>query len=144
MSCLLGGRRALCGTSRKMSSNLKSSNPINQPLNEGSCQPSVPFTILWVSSVQLPSVLKAKRIIQRLWILQLAWDDPVSEYELAHWERWKSELCALTQVQIPRCHFQLHGRKSLFTSSQTRQMRVMACAPICGSSMKIVLFSAPS
>ena len=90
-----------------------------------------------------PVVLKAKRIMQRLWKLQLAWDDPVPECELAHWERWKSELCALTQVQIPRCHFQLHGRKSLFTSSQTRQMRVMACAPICGSSMKMVLFSAP-
>ena len=56
-----------------------------------------------------PVVLKAKRIMQRLWKLQLAWDDPVPECELAHWERWKSELCALTQVQIPRCHFQLHG-----------------------------------
>ena len=140
MSCLLGGRWALCGTSRKMSSNLKSSNPINQPLNEGSCQPSVPYDPM---GFVCPVVLKAKRIMQRLWILQLAWDDPVSEYELAHWERWKSELCALTQVQIPRCHFQLHGRKSLFTSSQTRQMRVMACAPICGSSTKMVLFSAP-
>ena len=34
-----------------------------------------------------PVVLKAKRIMQRLWILQLAWDDPVSECQLAHWER---------------------------------------------------------
>ena len=33
--------------------NLRSSNPTNQPLNEGSCQLSVPFTILWVSSAQL-------------------------------------------------------------------------------------------
>jgi len=56
-----------------------------------------------------PVVLEAKKIMQRLWKLQLGWDDPVPECELAHWERWKSELCALTQVQIPRCHFQLHG-----------------------------------
>ena len=48
-----------------------------------------------------PVVLEAKNIIQRLWKLQLPWDDPVPECELAHWERWKSELSALTQVQIP-------------------------------------------
>ena len=56
-----------------------------------------------------PVVLEAKKIMQRLWKLQLAWDDPVPECELIHWERWKSELSPLTQVQIPRCHFQLHG-----------------------------------
>jgi len=56
-----------------------------------------------------PVVLEAKKIMQRLWKLQLGWDDPVPECELAHWERWKSELSALTQVQIPRCHFQLCG-----------------------------------
>ena len=48
-----------------------------------------------------PVVLEAKNIIQRLWKLQLPWDDPVPECELAYWERWKSELSALTQVQIP-------------------------------------------
>ena len=55
-----------------------------------------------------PVVLEAKKIMQWLWKLQLAWDDPVPECELIHWERWKSELSALTQVQILRCHFQLH------------------------------------
>ena len=33
-----------------------------------------------------PVVLKAKKIMQRLWKLQLAWDDPIPECELAHWE----------------------------------------------------------
>ena len=108
MSYLLRGRWEFCGTSRKMSFNLKSSSLTNQLLNEGSCQLSVPFTILRVSSV-CPVVLEAKKIMQQLWKLQLAWDDPVPECELIHWERWKSELSALTQVQIPRCHFQLHG-----------------------------------
>ncbi|KAL9975992.1 hypothetical protein ACROYT_G013221 [Oculina patagonica] len=56
-----------------------------------------------------PVVLEAKKIIQRLWKLQLDWDDPVPEFELAHWERWKSELSALSQVQIPRCYLQLQG-----------------------------------
>ena len=107
MSCLLRGRWEFCGTSRKMPSNLKYSNLTNQALNEGSCQLSVPFTILWVSFLQL--CWKAKKIIQRLWKLQLGWDDPVPECELAHWEQWKTELSALAQVQIPRCHFQLHG-----------------------------------
>ncbi|KAL9984241.1 hypothetical protein ACROYT_G006514 [Oculina patagonica] len=56
-----------------------------------------------------PVVLEAKKIMQRLWKLQLDWDDPVPEFELAHWERWKSELSALSQVQIPRCYLQLQG-----------------------------------
>jgi len=42
-----------------------------------------------------PVMLEAK-IMQRLWKLQLGWDDPVPECELAHWERWKSGLSALT------------------------------------------------
>ena len=54
-----------------------------------------------------PVVLEAKTIMQRLWKLQLGWDDAVPECELAYWERWKSELSALAQVKIPRCHFQL-------------------------------------
>ena len=69
-------------------SNLKYANPTNQPLNEGSCQLSVTFTILWVSSVRLCCVGCAKKIMQ----CQLGWDDPVPQCELAHWERWKSEL----------------------------------------------------
>jgi len=34
-----------------------------------------------------PVVLEEKKIMQRLWKLQLGWDDPVPECELAHWER---------------------------------------------------------
>lgn len=56
-----------------------------------------------------PAVLEAKKIMQRPWKLQLAWDDPIPESELAHWELWKCELSTLTQVQIPRCHLQRHG-----------------------------------
>ena len=97
---LFRGHWVFCGTSRKMSS--QSLNPKN-PLNEGSCQLSVPF-MGFVS----PVVLEAK-IMQQLWKLHSAWVDPVLECELAGWERWKPELSALTQVQIPRCHFQLHG-----------------------------------
>ena len=101
-SYLLGWRWEFCGASKKMSSNLKYLNPTNQPLNEVSCQLSVTFTILWVSSVRLCCVGCAKKIMQ----CQLGWDDRVPESELAHWERWKSELsvicyCASTYTEMP-------------------------------------------
>ena len=64
-----------------------------------------------------PVVLEAKKIMQWLRKLQLGWDDPFPECELAHWEHWKSELSALTLVQIPRCHFQLHRAGMLANTS---------------------------
>ena len=50
-----------------------------------------------------PIVLEAK-ILQKLWKLNLGWDDEIPEDLQCHWNKWKNELPALSQVQIPRCH----------------------------------------
>ena len=47
-----------------------------------------------------PIVLEAKKILQKLWKLNLGWDDEISEDLQCHWNKWKNE----SQVQIPRCH----------------------------------------
>ena len=51
-----------------------------------------------------PIVLKAKKTLQKLWKLSLGWDDEIPEDLQCHWNKWKNELPALSQVQIPRCH----------------------------------------
>ena len=51
-----------------------------------------------------PVILEAKKIMQQLWKLQIGWDDPIPAEEQLHWERWKTELSTLSQVEIPRCH----------------------------------------
>ena len=51
-----------------------------------------------------PVVLEAKKILQRLWKLNLGWDDEIPEELQSRWNRWKCELSALSQIQVPRCH----------------------------------------
>ena len=42
-----------------------------------------------------PVVLEAKKILQRLWKLNLGWDDEIPEELQSRWTRWKCELSAL-------------------------------------------------
>ena len=51
-----------------------------------------------------PIVLEAKKILQKLWKLNLGWDDEIPEDLQCHWDKWKNELPVSSQVQIPRCH----------------------------------------
>ena len=51
-----------------------------------------------------PVVLEAKKILQKLWKLNLGWDDEIPEELHSRWNRWKCELSALSQIQVPRCH----------------------------------------
>ena len=55
-----------------------------------------------------PVVLCAKKIMQRLWKLDLQWDDPLPPEELCQWQKWKQELPVLSQIEIPRCHLQFN------------------------------------
>ena len=59
-----------------------------------------------------------KILLQRLWELKIAWDDPVPEVIEDVWRRWRRELPSLTTLPIPRCYrpkeftatsVQLHG-----------------------------------
>ena len=52
-----------------------------------------------------PAIIVMKILLQRLWELQLDWDEPVPEHIQAIWERWRSELPALSAKCIPRCYF---------------------------------------
>ena len=51
-----------------------------------------------------PVVLEAKKILQRLWKLNLGWDDLIPEDLQSLWNEWKCKLAVLSQVQVPRCH----------------------------------------
>ena len=51
-----------------------------------------------------PVVLEAKKILQRLWKLNLGWDDRIPEDLQSLWNEWKCKLAVLSQVQVPRCH----------------------------------------
>ncbi len=65
-----------------------------------------------------PVIVKVKVLLQRLWEAGVEWDEPVPPAIHETWERWRSELPALTGKLIPRCYFpkdalivsvQLHG-----------------------------------
>ena len=49
-----------------------------------------------------PAVLSGKMILQRL-SQSASWDMPISNKTFAQWERWRSELFLLQQVNVPRC-----------------------------------------
>ena len=55
-----------------------------------------------------PVILEAKKILQKLWKLNLGWDDEIPEDLQNQWNKWKYELSALSQVEVPRCHL-VHG-----------------------------------
>jgi len=50
-----------------------------------------------------PVILCGKLILQDLCHQNVAWDDPVPEDILPHWERWRSELPLLEDVSIQHC-----------------------------------------
>ena len=56
-----------------------------------------------------PVILEAKKILQKLWKLNLGWDDEIPEDLQNQRHKWKYELSALSQVELPRCHL-VHGR----------------------------------
>ena len=44
-----------------------------------------------------PFVLKGKTI------RSVSWDDPIPEVLATQWEKWKSDICNLSKLQIQRC-----------------------------------------
>ena len=59
-----------------------------------------------------PFLLKGKRVLQMLCKENITWDDPIPEQYQMQWERWRSELPHLEQLEVPRC-FQSHDQKRL-------------------------------
>ena len=65
-----------------------------------------------------PCTLLIKIMLQDLWKLKLAWDEPVPEKIVKVWKDWRKDLPLVTSHPIPRYHFirgkevrslQLHG-----------------------------------
>jgi hypothetical protein len=63
-----------------------------------------------------PVIFTAKAFMQRLWMVQLGWDDPLSGNMLSDWEVFFSTLPEINQVELPRkllpagkCRVTLHG-----------------------------------
>ena len=52
-----------------------------------------------------PVMLPAKQIIQTLWRGRIPWDQPISGEILTKWEKWKSNLHLLEEIDVPRCYF---------------------------------------
>lgn len=67
----------------------------------------------WIS----PVVIAAKIFMQRLWIAQVGWDDPLPTDLAQEWEIYSSELPQIQEVSIPRwtgrsdqsLHLEIHG-----------------------------------
>ena len=51
-----------------------------------------------------PFILRAKLILQELWILGFDWGKPILGQLLDAWEAWKAELPILATLSIPRCY----------------------------------------
>lgn len=49
-----------------------------------------------------PFIVRAKIMFQRLWKLNLEWDDVIPEDIKVEWTRWCSELSELHKIQVPR------------------------------------------
>ncbi|XP_039438683.1 uncharacterized protein LOC120419884 [Culex pipiens pallens] len=64
-----------------------------------------------------PAVMIAKLVMQQLWKEKFHWDDPVPEDVAKMWERFRSELCEISELKIPRAvaaavdvtSYELHG-----------------------------------
>ena len=65
-----------------------------------------------------PTIVKAKILLQMLWLEKIGWDDCVPEAILEEWSRWRQQLPLLSTHCISRCYYpkeavivasQLHG-----------------------------------
>ncbi|XP_015127131.1 uncharacterized protein LOC107048476 [Diachasma alloeum] len=53
-------------------------------------------------AVTAPVVIRAKILLQALWIEKLGWDEPVSQTTAQRWSQFREELTQLSEITIPR------------------------------------------
>ena len=56
-----------------------------------------------------PAILPAKIILQDIWKLKLAWDDPLPDQLIQRWQTWMKDLSVIISHPIPRCLGLGHG-----------------------------------
>ncbi|GBM83836.1 hypothetical protein AVEN_94666-1, partial [Araneus ventricosus] len=50
-----------------------------------------------------PVVIKAKIFLQKLWLLNLKWDDPLSSKEAEEWLQFSTALQNVNDIEVDRC-----------------------------------------
>ena len=50
-----------------------------------------------------PTLVVAKILFQRLWLAGIEWDDPLPPDIQHAWLQWRTQICQLQQLRIPRC-----------------------------------------
>ena len=50
-----------------------------------------------------PFTVRAKILMQEIWMAGIGWDDELPSQLLTKWQQWNSELLELSQFTIPRC-----------------------------------------
>lgn len=49
-----------------------------------------------------PVIIRAKILLQKLWLLGLDWDDTLPDTVISQWLAYRDDLCALERIRIPR------------------------------------------
>lgn len=62
-----------------------------------------------------PAIVKAKVLLQMLWLEGIGWDDCVPTAVLEEWSKWRQELPLLSTHCIPRCY---HPKEATIVSTQ--------------------------
>ena len=69
-----------------------------------------------------PFTLRARMIMQQLWLMKLNWDSELTGTVLEDWHQWTEELTSLEQLSIPRCYLKASS------TAENRQMHVFCDA----------------
>ena len=62
-----------------------------------------------------PTIVKAKILLQALWLEGIGWDDCVPNTILEEWSKWRRELLLLSTHYIARCYY---PKKAVIVSTQ--------------------------
>ncbi|XP_055622276.1 uncharacterized protein LOC129765864 [Toxorhynchites rutilus septentrionalis] len=74
-----------------------------------------------------PVVVRAKILMQELWLLSCDWDEPVPDTVRRKWESFSSELPLISSYRVERCAFLPDSRVELHTFADASQDAYGAC-----------------
>ena len=67
------------------------------------------FSIYDPLSLASPVIIRAKRVFQICCEMKISWDEPLPQTVQVIWDRWRSQIPHLKNVEIPRCYKSLEG-----------------------------------
>jgi len=87
------------------------------------------------SSRGIPECFK-KIIFQKLWLLNLDWDDPLPTKLADTWLKWRVDLDTLQKFQLPRFNIELHG----FSDASTKEYAAVVYSKVTNDDRSILVF----